>query len=147
MSPDQDSPVSWECQEEVSLMKRVALVAAAGALSYLALMSLQGLSGVAASAAPARGPSVVSFRSPGGSFPAARSSTSNATALGAASTLSPAASGAATASGPALLQGFNGLSDLTSDKLSSFAVTPPDQGLCVGSDSTLPGQPTAVWEA
>jgi hypothetical protein len=41
---------------------------------------------------------------------------------------------------------FNGLSDLDSDKLNGFPVTPPDQGLCVGYDRTLAGSPKAVFE-
>ncbi len=41
---------------------------------------------------------------------------------------------------------FNGLSDLDSDNLNGFPVTPPDQGLCVGYDSTLAGSPKAVFE-
>jgi hypothetical protein len=41
---------------------------------------------------------------------------------------------------------FNGLSNLISDNLNGFPVTPPDQGLCVGRDSTLAGSPKAVWE-
>jgi hypothetical protein len=41
---------------------------------------------------------------------------------------------------------FNGLSDLDSDNLNGFPVTPPDQGLCVGDDSTLAGSPKAVFE-
>jgi hypothetical protein len=41
---------------------------------------------------------------------------------------------------------FNGLSDLDSDNLNGFPVTPPDQGLCVGYDRTLAGSPKAVFE-
>ena len=41
---------------------------------------------------------------------------------------------------------FNGLSNLNSDTLNGFPVTPPDQGLCVGHDATLAGAPKAVWE-
>ena len=44
-----------------------------------------------------------------------------------------------------VLASFNGLSDLQSDNLNSFAVTPPDQGLCVGSDPALGGT-KAVFE-
>jgi hypothetical protein len=44
-----------------------------------------------------------------------------------------------------VLASFNGLSDLQSDNLNGFAVTPPDQGLCVGSDATLGGT-KAVFE-
>ena len=60
------------------------------------------------------------------------------------------AKSASTASGHASHSGvssaFNGLSDLNSDNLNGFPVTPPDQGLCVGRDSTLAGSPKAVWE-
>ena len=41
---------------------------------------------------------------------------------------------------------FNGLSDLQSDNLNGFPVTPPDQGLCVGYDPTLAGTPKVVFE-
>ena len=40
---------------------------------------------------------------------------------------------------------FDGLNDLTNDQLFG-ALTPPDQGLCVGPDHTLKGAPDAVWE-
>lgn len=42
--------------------------------------------------------------------------------------------------------GFNGLSDLDSDNLNGFPITPPDQGLCVGYDRTLAGSQKAVFE-
>ena len=54
------------------------------------------------------------------------------------------ASGAVSHSG--VIAAFNGLSDLNSDNLNGFPVTPPDQGLCVGRDATLAGAPKAVWE-
>ena len=54
------------------------------------------------------------------------------------------ASGTVSHSG--VIAAFNGLSDLNSDNLNGFAVTPPDQGLCVGRDTTLAGSPKAVWE-
>ena len=41
---------------------------------------------------------------------------------------------------------FNGLSNVNSDSLNGFPITPPDQGLCVGRDTTLAGAPKAVWE-
>ena len=62
------------------------------------------------------------------------------------------AAGAAAAGGSTMgglngvLGAFNGLSDLQSDNLNGFPVTPPDQGLCVGSDPTLAGSPKAVFE-
>ncbi|HEY7143552.1 MAG TPA: hypothetical protein VH637_04835 [Streptosporangiaceae bacterium] len=47
-----------------------------------------------------------------------------------------------------VIHNFNGLSN--SDVLKVFGplepVTPPDQGLCVGHDATLPGDPEAVFE-
>jgi hypothetical protein len=61
-----------------------------------------------------------------------------------------AAAAASTAGGSVSRNGvssaFNGLSDLDSDNLNGFPVTPPDQGLCVGYDSTLAGSPKAVFE-
>jgi hypothetical protein len=45
-----------------------------------------------------------------------------------------------------VLHKFNGVSDLDSDNLNGIPVTPPDQGLCVGRDRSLPGSPKAVWE-
>jgi hypothetical protein len=65
---------------------------------------------------------------------------------------SAGAAGAAAASASTMgglngvLGAFNGLSDLQSDNLNGFPVTPPDQGLCVGSDPTLAGSPKAVFE-
>ena len=48
------------------------------------------------------------------------------------------------------LRAFNGLSDLDQANLNGGVlvgtVTPPDQGLCVGSDPTLAGSPKAVFE-
>lgn len=41
---------------------------------------------------------------------------------------------------------FNGVSDKDSHPLFGSPVTPPDQGLCVGTDTTLSGSPDAVWE-
>ena len=89
------------------------------------------------------------FRSPAGSAPAksnaaAPARSANATASGTASAASGTASGGN--SGAPVVQRFNGLSDLDSDNLNGFAVTPPDQGLCVGRDGTLAGSPKAVWE-
>jgi len=58
-----------------------------------------------------------------------------------------AAAGASTMGGlNGVLGAFNGLSDLQSDNLNGFPVTPPDQGLCVGNDPTLAGSPKAVFE-
>jgi hypothetical protein len=49
-------------------------------------------------------------------------------------------------SGASVTHRFNGLSDVQSDSLNGFPVTPPDQGLCVGYDTSLAGSPKAVWE-
>ena len=62
-----------------------------------------------------------------------------------------AASGASTMDGPkGTLNAFNGLSDLDQANLNggvlAGTVTPPDQGLCVGSDPTLARYPKAVFE-
>jgi hypothetical protein len=38
------------------------------------------------------------------------------------------------------------VSNLNSETLNGFPITPPDQGLCVGRDATLQGAPQAVWE-
>lgn len=45
-----------------------------------------------------------------------------------------------------LLHNFNGLSDKDQAALIGGSVTPPDQGLCVGHDFSLPGNPTVVLE-
>jgi len=49
------------------------------------------------------------------------------------------------------LRTFNGLSDLDQANVNGGAgvgeVTPPDQGLCIGNDTTLPGDPKVVFEA
>jgi hypothetical protein len=45
-----------------------------------------------------------------------------------------------------LLANFNGLSDLDSAILNGFEDTPPDQGLCVGNDPSLAGDPKVVFE-
>jgi hypothetical protein len=64
-----------------------------------------------------------------------------------ASAAGAAAAGASTMGGlNGVLGAFNGLSDLQSDNLNGFPVTPPDQGLCVGNDPTLAGRPKAVFE-
>jgi hypothetical protein len=48
--------------------------------------------------------------------------------------------------GASVAHAFNGVSNLNSDSLNGFPITPPDQGLCVGRDATLAGAPKAVWE-
>jgi hypothetical protein len=45
-----------------------------------------------------------------------------------------------------VVHAFNGVSDKDSDALIDSPITPPDQGLCVGRDNTLPGHPDVVWE-
>jgi hypothetical protein len=48
------------------------------------------------------------------------------------------------------MQSFNGLSDLDQANVNGGAgageVTPPDQGLCIGNDPTLPGNPKVAFE-
>jgi hypothetical protein len=61
-------------------------------------------------------------------------------------TATPAAPSAANGSASRVVHQFNGVSDLESDALADSPVTPPDQGLCVGKDTTLKGDPDAVWE-
>jgi hypothetical protein len=75
-------------------------------------------------------------RSPNGANPAAQ-----ATGAGA-----PTVSAGAAAKGRgSVVNAFDGLNDLTNDQLFG-ALTPPDQGLCVGPDHTIKGAPDAVWE-
>jgi hypothetical protein len=75
-------------------------------------------------------------KSPGGPDPAA-----HATGAGAPKV---SAGGASKGRG-SVTNAFDGLNDLTNDQLFG-ALTPPDQGLCVGPDHTLKGAPDAVWE-
>jgi hypothetical protein len=88
------------------------------------------------------------FRSPGGNDPAAASAAAQAPTMSANasvnSTVNPASGSGG--SGSRVSHNFNGVSDLDSDNLNGFAITPPDQGLCVGRDNTLSGHPNAVWE-
>jgi hypothetical protein len=70
--------------------------------------------------------------------------TSSAGAASAAAANASTASGAVSRGG--VRQAFNGLSNLNSDNLNGFPLTPPDQGLCVGRDNTLAGGPKAIWE-
>jgi hypothetical protein len=79
---------------------------------------------------------LTSVKSPNGPDPAAK-----ATGSGAAQV-----SGDAHANGrTTVVHAFDGLNDLTNDQLYG-ALTPPDQGLCVGPDHTVHGVPDAVWE-
>lgn len=88
------------------------------------------------------------FRSPGGNDPAAASAAAQAPTMSANAsvngTVNPASGSGG--SGSRVSHNFNGVSDLDSDNLNGFAITPPDQGLCVGRDNTLSGHPNAVWE-
>jgi hypothetical protein len=79
---------------------------------------------------------LISSRSPGGPNPAAQASGAGAASASAAN---PAKSKTS------VTNAFDGLNDLINDKLYG-ALTPPDQGLCVGPDHTIKGTPDAVWE-
>lgn len=76
------------------------------------------------------------FRSPAGSNPGAK-----ATGSGAASASTQAPGTGRTG----VTYAFDGLNDLINDQLYG-ALTPPDQGLCVGPDHTVKTVPDAVWE-
>ena len=95
---------------------------------------------------------LAAVRTPAGPDPAAASAAAKAPSMSAnaavSGTVSPAGSTASGArhSGTRVAHAFNGLSNLDSDNLNGFALTPPDQGLCVGRDNTLSGSPTAVFE-
>jgi len=84
------------------------------------------------------------FRSPGGTNPAKRSTGARGPKVRSGAAVRGAAT--VTAAAPAVLHKFNGVSNLDSDNLNGFPLTPPDQGLCVGRDRTLPGSPKAVFE-
>jgi hypothetical protein len=75
-------------------------------------------------------------RSPNGPNPAAVANGAGAPTVPAG----PAAKGRGS-----VVSAFDGLNDLTNDQLFG-ALTPPDQGLCVGPDHTIKGVPDAVWE-
>ncbi len=74
--------------------------------------------------------------SPNGADPAAKATGAGAPTVSA---------GNASRGRGSVLNAFDGLNDLTNDQLFG-ALTPPDQGLCVGPDHTLKGAPDAVWE-
>ena len=62
-----------------------------------------------------------------------------------------AGAGASTLGGPnGVLKTFNGLSDADQANVNGGVgvgdVTPPDQGLCIGNDALLPGDPKVVFE-
>ena len=155
-------------------MKRITIVAAVGAVACLAAMPAAAshagtLTPAAASAAPAFGAiaqaprqaasatgvagfphvapnpaienanvprALTSNRSPNGPNPAAQATGAGAPTVAAG----PAARGRGS-----VVNAFDGLNDLTNDELFG-ALTPPDQGLCVGPDHTMKGAPDAVWE-
>ena len=154
-------------------MKRITIVAAVGALACLAAMpaaashaatlkpaaSVAGTFGatshaprLAASANGVAGfkpvapnPAIenaqipralTKSKSPGGPNPAAQATGAGAPKVSA---------GSASKGRGSVTNAFDGLNDLTNDRLFG-ALTPPDQGLCVGPDHTLKGAPDAVWE-
>jgi hypothetical protein len=148
-------------------MKRLPLIAALGAAcSMLVLPATGSAAATTASSAPSAYhgtpgsakrlsqaasvsalPKVASaFRNEGPLVltPLGLRGTSSAGAASAAAANASTASGAVSRGG--VSQAFNGLSNLNSDNLNGFPVTPPDQGLCVGRDNTLAGSPKAIWE-
>lgn len=86
---------------------------------------------------------VITFHSPGGPFPANKSSRGQATKIGAQASVP--ASTISGSTGASVVHKFNGVSNLDSDNLNGFPVTPPDQGLCVGRIGRH--SPELVWEA
>jgi hypothetical protein len=76
----------------------------------------------------------------------ARTAAAAGSATQAPVTAGSALAGAGSGSAPGVSHGFNGVSDKDSDALIGGPITPPDQGLCVGKDTTLRGSPDAVWE-
>ncbi len=154
-------------------MKRTMIVAAAAAVACLAAMPAAAsraatVTPAAASAAPtfttgqaarqaasangvagfkpvAENPAIenpqipralANTRSPNGPNPAAVATGTGAPSVAAG----PAARGRGS-----VVNAFDGLNDLINDQLFG-ALTPPDQGLCVGPDHTIKGVPDAVWE-
>jgi hypothetical protein len=93
------------------------------------------------------------FKSPGGPNAAARATGAGAAKVSAASIVSAGKATSAAAAlaakagffGPRVRHAFDGLNNLINDRLYG-ALTPPDQGLCVGPDHTIKGVPDAVWE-
>jgi hypothetical protein len=79
---------------------------------------------------------LIKAKSPGGPNPAAQANGAGAVS---ASAVSPARGRTS------VTNAFDGLNDLINDQLYG-ALTPPDQGLCVGPDHTIKGAPDAVWE-
>jgi hypothetical protein len=89
------------------------------------------------------------FKSPAGPNAAARATGAGAAKVGAASIVSAGKATSRSARTAFFWQpvrhAFDGLNDLINDRLYG-ALTPPDQGLCVGPDHTIRGVPDAVWE-
>ena len=147
-------------------MKRLPLIAALGAVCSLAVLPATASMAATAASSPAtyhgtpgaatrltQTASISSLPKVASAFRNEGPRAFTPLGLGKPSTVGASAApakSASTASGNASHSGvnsaFNGLSDLNSDNLNGFPVTPPDQGLCVGRDSTLAGSPKAVWE-
>ena len=99
-----------------------------------------------ASAFRNQGPLMFTALRPGG---ASSGAVAAAPAVSAGAAVSGQAAGSLSRGGNAggsVAHQFNGVSNLNSETLNGFPITPPDQGLCVGRDATLPGAPKAVWE-
>jgi hypothetical protein len=129
-------------QAPAGLSSASQTVSAQGKISKVArLVHLSSLptAPVARANAPAR--AVVPFRSPGGAFPASKSHGAGAPVA----TGTPLAAGR-TPYGPTVLHIYNGLSDVDQFAVDGYHDTPPDQGLCVGNDPSLGGNPTVVFE-
>jgi hypothetical protein len=147
-------------------MKKLPLIAALGAVCSLVLLPVTGSVAASAASSPAsyhgtagaakrltQTASVSSLPKVASAFRNEGPQAFTPLGLGRPSKVGASAApakSASTASGDVSRNGvgsaFNGLSDLNSDNLNGFPVTPPDQGLCVGRDSTLAGSPKAVWE-
>ncbi len=84
------------------------------------------------------------FRSPAGAYPAALATGARAPEVRATATAPTRPAD----DGTFITHAFNGVSQLDSQTLAgpNSPVTPPDQGLCVGHDSSLAGNPKVVWE-
>lgn len=104
--------------------------------------SITRLPAVREALSPRQARHVATFRSAGRPAPAARVSHARAPRVTVTDRLRGADDGVSA------VRNFNGLSN--SDVFKVFGqfepVTPPDQGLCVGRDATLPGHPKAVFE-
>ena len=158
------------------VMKRFTLVAAAALLASIGLLPATGALATTASTRPAtyhgtagsaarvtqassvsglpkvasafrnQGPLMFTPLRLGGAASASAAAAPAASANAAIAGSAGAASSGGGNSGGSVIHRFNGLSNLNSDNLNGFPVTPPDQGLCVGRDGTLAGAPKAVWE-